>query len=224
MDYRHELKHRVNMADYALLRNRLKHLMAPDPHGDENGTYTVRSLYFDNLRDKALQEKLDGVDRREKFRLRCYNGDEGFIRLEKKTKCKGLSSKYSARLSRAEAEAIIACDWERIRRIETPLVRELYAKMQSEQLRPRTLVQYQREAYLYPAGNVRVTFDTALKTGLFSTGLLDPNTPLVTPGEPVALLEVKYDEFIPEHLVRLLQLGDRRAGAFSKYAACRVYG
>lgn len=84
MIYRHELKHRVNIADYYILRNRLKYLMDLDPHGDENGMYLIRSLYFDNAEDKALREKIDGVDNREKFRIRFYNNDKSYIRLEKK--------------------------------------------------------------------------------------------------------------------------------------------
>lgn len=224
MTYRHELKHHVAMADYYILRSRLKYLMETDPHGDENGRYTIRSLYFDNPNDKALREKIDGVDVREKFRIRCYNNDTSFIRLEKKCKKNGLNSKLSAQLTLEEAEAIISCDFEEIRQIQKPLVIELYSKMLNQQMRPRTIVQYSREAFLYRPGNVRVTFDTELKTGLFSTGLFAPDIPVITPGEPLALLEVKYDNFIPDHVVKLLQLQSRSATAFSKYATCRIYG
>ncbi len=224
MIYRHEFKHRISLADYHILRNRLKYLMTLDPHSDEKGSYIIRSLYFDNDRDKALREKFDGVDIREKFRIRCYNDERSHIRLEKKSKRKGLNNKLGAGLSREEAEAIIRCDWEKIRQIKKPLVTELYTKMQSQQLRPRTIVQYKREAYIYTPGNVRATFDTELKTGLFSTGLFDPDIPLITPMEQVVLLEVKYDRFISDNIVQLLQIGNRRAAAFSKYAACRIYG
>ena len=224
MDYRTELKLRVSMADYALLRTRLRYLMSLDPHSDENGIYLIRSLYFDNLQDKALREKLDGVDIREKFRIRVYNGDESFIRLEKKSKRGGLGNKRSAVLTPEEAQSILASDWQAIGRMRDPLVLELAAKMKSEGLRPRTLVQYRREAYVYPAGNVRVTFDTDLRTGLFSTDLFAEDLPMITPLESVALLEIKYDAFLPGHLAWLLQLGDRHTAAFSKYAACRIFG
>lgn len=106
MKFRHELKYAVHIADYYLLRNRIKFLMQADPNAGENGTYIIRSLYFDNPEDKALREKLDGVSKREKFRIRMYNGDEGFIRLEKKSKQNGLNSKESDIITKAEALAI----------------------------------------------------------------------------------------------------------------------
>lgn len=189
-----------------------------------DGRYLIRSLYFDNYRDKALREKIDGVNVREKFRIRYYNDDSSKILLEKKCRRGSLGSKQGARLTREQAEAIIAGDWQAIRRIDAPLVKELYSKMLSQQLRPRTIVQYMREAYVYAPGNVRITFDSELRTGLYSTGLFDPNVPLISPPEPAILLEVKYDSFLPEVIAKLLQLGNRRAAAFSKYAACRVYG
>lgn len=224
MDYRHEVKHRICMADYVVLRNRLKYLIELDPHSNEEGFYMVRSLYFDNPQDKALREKIDGVDEREKFRIRCYNVDKKSVYLEKKSKRKGLNKKVSLRLTYHEAQAFIHRDMPRIRQIEHPLAIELYCKMQSEQLRPRTIVQYRREAYNYFPGNVRVTFDTDLRTGLFYTDLFDLSIPLITPMEPVALLEVKYDEFIPDNIVQLLQIKGRFSSSFSKYAACRVFG
>ena len=207
MDYRTELKLRVSMADYALLRTRLRYLMSLDPHSDENGIYLIRSLYFDNLQDKALREKLDGVDIREKFRIRVYNGDESFIRLEKKSKRGGLGNKRSAVLTPEEAQSILASDWQAIGRMRDPLVLELAAKMKSEGLRPRTLVQYRREAYVYPAGNVRVTFDTDLRTGLFSTDLFAEDLPMITPLESVALLEIKYDAFLPGDVYKRQLIG-----------------
>lgn len=221
MKFRHELKYAVHIADYYLLRNRIKFLMQADPNAGENGTYIIRSLYFDNPEDKALREKLDGVSKREKFRIRMYNGDEGFIRLEKKSKQNGLNSKESDIITKAEALAIISLDFPQIRLIQKPLAAELYRKMQTEGLRAKTIVEYTREAYVYNAGNVRVTFDSDIKTGIFSTDFFG-NPPLVKSVD-TALLEVKYDEFIPEAVAQLLQL-NLRAGAFSKYAACRIYG
>jgi len=224
MKYRHEFKHRVSMADYYVLRNRLKHIMKFDPNSDKDGKYIIRSLYFDNYKDKALREKIDGLDVREKFRIRYYNFDTSFIRLEKKMKRKGLNKKISENLTYEEARAIINTDWNKMQLIEKPLVMELCSKMKSEQLRGRTIVQYIREAYVYKPGNVRITFDSQLKTGLFSTDLFNENAPLSRLMEETALLEVKFDEFIPDNILKLLQLGNRTASAFSKYAVCRTYG
>lgn len=85
MDYRHEVKHEISYGDMLALRQRLSAVMYPDPH-TVDGRYYIRSLYFDNLADKALREKIDGVNIREKFRIRCYNGDTGFMRLEKRAR------------------------------------------------------------------------------------------------------------------------------------------
>lgn len=223
MEFRHEWKHVINNTDYIILQKRLRAALCPDPNGDREGRYVIRSLYFDTPGDKALREKLDGVNRREKFRLRCYGTSDSLIRLEKKSKCNGLCSKETAELTREQTEAILRGDtgW---MPAAGGLIAELYAKMQSQLLRPRTLVQYNREAYVYPAGNVRVTIDRDLRTGLYATDLLSREAVMIPAGAPMILLEVKYDAFLPDMVAQLVQLGNRRASAFSKYAACRMYG
>ena len=221
---RHEYKHSLNYADYILLRDRLKRTMRRDSHVDKNGEYRVRSLYFDTPGDKALREKIDGVDRREKFRVRRYIGADDHLVLEKKSKIHGLCYKKSCCLTREELELLQggALKWMALDGRE--LVRELYTKMKNEQLRPKTIVDYVREPFVCPAGNVRITFDRDIRTGLFSTDFLSDDLPTVKAGDEIVLLEVKYDEFIPDHIVHLLQLEGRRASACSKYALCRVYG
>ena len=92
--YRHEWKHELNYLDLLTIRQRLQAIMEPDPHA-VGGKYLIRSLYFDNPDDKALREKVDGVNMREKFRIRLYNGDASMIRLEKKSKRSGLCQKVS---------------------------------------------------------------------------------------------------------------------------------
>ena len=104
------------------------------------------------------------------------------------------------------------------------LVQELYAKTKYEQLRPKTIVEYIREPFTYSVGNVRVTFDRDIRTGLFSNGFLSDELPLLKTEAGLVILEVKYDQFIPDHIVMLLQLDGRRASACSKYAMCRIYG
>ena len=100
MRYRHEWKHQINTADLLAIRQRLRAVAETDPHA-ENGCYQIRSLYFDTPSDRALREKIDGVNRREKFRLRYYNGDTGLIHLEKKSRCDGLGTKYAAEVTEA---------------------------------------------------------------------------------------------------------------------------
>ena len=221
--FRHEWKHEISPADRHALRARLRAVCRADGHAVD-GRYLIRSLYFDDLRDKALREKLDGVDRREKFRIRYYNRDPSLIHLEKKRKVNALGTKDMAELTAAEAQAIVdgRLDW--MPSSGRPLVQELYSRMRTQGLRPRTIVDYIREPFVYPPGNVRVTLDYDIRTGLRRTGFLDPDCPTVpVPGSPV-ILEVKWDAFLPDIIRDAVQLEGRRSAPFSKYAACRAYG
>ena len=221
--YRHEWKHELNRLDLLMLRQRLRAVMEPDPHAVD-GRYFIRSLYFDNLRDKALREKLDGVNKREKFRVRYYNGDPSVIHLEKKSKRSGLGTKYSAPLSGDETRRILEGDLAWMLNSPHSLVQELYCKMLDQGLRPKTIVDYTREPYIYAPGNVRVTLDYDIRTGLSCMDFLDPDCPTIPAGDAPILLEVKWDEFLPDIIRDIVQLPGRHASAFSKYAQCRIYG
>ena len=221
--YRHEWKHEIDLADRLALRARLGAVCRADLHA-VGGSYQIRSLYFDDRRDKALREKIDGVDRREKFRIRYYNGDPSFIRLEKKSKWNGLGAKAMAELSAGEVQAIVDGDLAWMPGSGRPLVQELYHKMRSQGLRPRTIVDYTREPFVYAPGNVRVTLDYDIRTGLGCVDFLDRACVTVPAGEAVTILEVKWDAFLPGVIRDVVGLPNRRAGAFSKYAACRIYG
>ena len=223
IQYRHEWKHEISYADLLVIRQRLRAVMKPDKHCTD-GKYMIRSLYFDNPDDKALREKIDGVNMREKFRIRYYNLDPSVIHLEKKSKHSGLGTKYSADLTAKEAQSIVDGDIDWMLGSGRPLVQELYCKMRNQQLAPRTIVDYTREPYVYAPGNARVTFDYDIRTGLASTDFLDPECVTVPAGEPVIILEVKWDAFLPDIIKAAVQIPGRRAGAFSKYAQCRIYG
>ena len=218
--FRHEYKHSITPADMVTLRMRLSAVMRHDSF-TVGGKYFIRSLYFDNLFDKALLEKINGVDQREKFRIRYYNGDMSFIRLEKKSKLGGLSSKLSAPLTYEQADLL--AQGIPVRDSKNELINELAFKMDTQLLKPKTIVDYTREAFVYPAGNVRVTLDYDIRTGMDSTKLLDPNCVTVPSGDDI-ILEVKWDEFLPSAIEQAVQLGNRQTSSFSKYAACRIYG
>ena len=221
--YRHEWKHEINMADLYAIRARLRVVARGDPHA-KDGKYFIRSLYFDNLSDKALREKIDGVDRREKFRIRYYNNDPSLIKLEKKSKVNGLETKYSAPLTTAEAQRLAGGDFEFLRESPQPLLQEFYCKIRNQGLRPRTIVDYTREPFIYEPGNVRVTFDYDIRTGLSCTDFLNPNCVTIPAGDPIVIMEVKWDEFLPSIIKSAVQMPGRRVTAFSKYAQCRIYG
>ncbi|MBQ8567758.1 MAG: polyphosphate polymerase domain-containing protein [Oscillospiraceae bacterium] len=223
MDYRHELKHEINYSDYLQIKHRLSAITKPDPHA-QNGKYHIRSLYFDDMKDTALREKLNGINRREKFRIRCYDQDTSFIRLEKKSKLNGLGNKQSAMLSADNVSQIINGDTSWMINDNQPLVRELYTKINCENLRPKTIVDYTREPFIYPAGNVRVTLDYNIRTGYMCTDFLDPDCITLPIKDDAIILEVKWDEFLPTVILDAVQLSSRHTTAFSKYAACRIYG
>ena len=218
--FRHEYKHSITPADMVTLRMRLSAVMRHDSF-TVGGKYFIRSLYFDNIFDKALLEKLNGVNQREKFRIRYYNGDTSFIRLEKKSKFGGLSSKQNAPLTYEQADLLARGI--PVRDSKNELINELAFKMDTQLLKPKTIVDYTRVAFVYPAGNVRVTLDCSIRTGMDPTELLDPNCVTVTSTEDI-ILEVKWDEFLPSAIEQAVQLGSRQTSSFSKYAACRIYG
>ncbi|HBR02742.1 MAG TPA: molecular chaperone [Ruminiclostridium sp.] len=223
--YRHEYKHTINLLDYHSLRQRVRAVLRTDSNAGADGCYHIRSLYFDNDDDKALREKIVGLPNREKFRIRLYNIDDAFIRLEKKSKVNGLCNKQSAKLTREQTQRILAGDVSWMAESDESLIVEFYSKLRFQRLKPRTIVDYRREAYIFPYGNVRVTFDSDIRTGLYSTGLFDNDIPTLSVGEPgVLLLEVKYDNFLADLLRDLIQTNTRHTGTFSKYAACRIYG
>lgn len=222
MQYRHEWKHELTWADVLELRQRLRAVALPDPHAVD-GRYLIRSLYFDTLSDKALREKADGVNRREKFRIRYYNHDTSVIHLEKKSKLNGLGTKASAALAAEEAQAIVDGNIDWMLSAGRPLVEELYSKLRAG-LRPRTIVDYTREPFIYAPGNVRVTFDYDIRTGLNCTDFLNPDCPTIPAGDAPILMEVKWDAYLPDIIRDAVQLPGRHASAFSKYAQCRIYG
>lgn len=219
---RHEIKYTIDPLNDWIVSHRLRKLFKHDKNADSHGNYRVSSLYFDTPNDSALRQKIDGVDRREKFRIRYYNSDLSFIRLEKKIKINGLCSKYSARISAEETERLIKGDIRFLLESDEPLFIELYSKIQGRLLRPMTIVTYDREAFLYEPGNVRITIDRNLRTGMRSIDFLNHDLYHADVSEQLPVLEIKYDEFLPE-IVRMAVNINQKATAYSKYAVCRRY-
>lgn len=219
--FRHEWKYPLNFAEIEVLRRKLPLVMETDPHAI-NGQYRIRSLYFDNFNDKALLEKVNGDYQRSKFRIRVYNGDDSYISLEKKVKVGNLTQKFGARITRDEYERIIRGDIRWMLDDGRALLSELYYRMTAEALRPKTLVEYTRYPFVYEPGNVRITLDYNIRSGILSTDLFsDAILPLA--GAP-NIVEVKYDRFLPEVIAGLVGYAGHPRTALSKYAACRIFG
>ena len=222
MQFRHEVKHEISKADILILRQRLRAIMKPDSHA-VNGKYKIRSLYFDSLDDKALREKLDGVNVREKYRIRLYNNDPSVIHLERKFKHGGLGYKSSAPLTVNEAQAIADGDVKWLSDSKNEVLLGFYTKVCNEGLKARVIVDYTREPFVFTAGNVRVTLDYDIRTGMSCRDFLDPDCVTVPVENSPCILEVKWDNFLPDIIRDAVQLDGRHSTAFSKYAACRMY-
>lgn len=220
---RQELKYELGRGEYAAIRARCRRVMHPDPHVGPDGTYRIQSLYFDDLADSALLQNYSGVSNREKFRIRMYNGDPATLHLEKKAKYGGLGRKYSCPLSADQLRRMLDGDLSWMMGAGYPLLQELYCRMRIDHLRPKTIVAYRREPFVYGPGNVRVTFDYDIRSGVCSRDMLTGGALLVPVHPDRVLLEVKYDAFLPDIIRMILQEGTPRARAFSKYASCRQY-
>lgn len=222
--YRHELKYVISNAQIPLLKSRIEHLMRRDPHAGEDGIYNIRSLYFDDYRNRCFYENENGTDPREKYRIRIYNHSSERIVLECKRKERGKTRKTSCPLTLEQAQCLIR--GQQIGSIEMlpPLLRRLALEMSMRGLHPVVIVEYERIPYVYSNGNVRVTFDTQISssshvTDFFSDEL--PKRPIMPAGQQ--LMEVKFDEYLPDFIYRSLNLEGLRQTAFSKYYLCRKY-
>ena len=221
---RHELKFIISETEYLWMRDRLAAFMPLDSNADPaTRNYHIRSLYFDDPEDTALFEKVDGDEFRQKFRIRTYRAT-GDIILEKKSKIAYYTAKESAVMTKEQCISVLAGDFNVLYPSDSTLMQEFYAKLRTRALKPKVIVDYLREAYLYPSGNVRITFDRELRSGNYSVDIFSDRTspvPVLEPGTLV--LEVKYDSFFPPHIKALIQGLSGQRIAVSKYVLCRRF-
>ncbi len=224
---RHELKFFITDIQYHVLSSMLKNVLHPDPNGDENNQYHIRSLYFDTAFDDALNDKISGVANRNKYRIRIYNFSDKMIRLECKSKFRDLISKRSVRITRDLAEQLISADPTGLESTASGLVSDVYREMRTNLLHPVVIVDYLREAYLHPVEDVRITFDRQLRTGMNSIDMFNPNVPTVPPFDnEEIILEVKYNRELPVYISHILAYALRDGAvqsAISKYVHCRRF-
>ena len=222
--FRHELKYQITDAQVAMLQNRIRHLIPMDSHVGQAGTYRIRSLYFDDYEDRCLRENEDGTDPREKFRIRIYNASSQRITLECKRKERGKTHKSACPLTVEQTKLLMAGKILPDIGSQPPVLRKLTLQMLTRRLRPVVIVEYDRIPYVYKNGNVRITLDTNITSSSAVERFLEPDIlprPVLPAGQQ--LLEVKYDEYLPDFIYRSLQLHSLRQTAFSKYAICRKY-
>lgn len=219
--YRHELKYLVNRPDHAIMRQRLSQLMSRDPNVGPSGEYHIRSLYFDDAWNSAYEEKELGVLTRKKYRIRVYNCSDKIIHLERKRKYGQYIHKESAPLTREQTECILDGDYNFLRNSEHQLHREFYVECTSRILRPRVIVDYEREPFIMEAGDVRVTFDQHVRAGFGQFRLFDPELPTadVVTGDKL-IMEVKFTRFLPAIVRQIVSPRACELTAASKYVLC----
>ncbi|MGN4123592.1 polyphosphate polymerase domain-containing protein [Lysinibacillus sphaericus] len=222
---RKEIKHAISYTDYTILKSKLKHVMKLDVNADLNGKYFIRSTYFDNFMNKVLIEKKEGFLNRDKYRVRIYGKSLDIVNLERKSKRNNLTFKSKCSVTRNEFEKIRVNDVEWMETDNRVLIRDLFHEIKYNQLKPMTVVDYEREAYTFPYGNVRVTFDSKVQSSMRNTDMFNQKLPMVDVLEPnLVILEVKYDEYLPDIIKFMLQAVDTRAEAYSKYQLSRMFG
>lgn len=222
--FRHELKYECTEARLRQIHNRIHHLMQYDKHAGENHTYQIRSVYFDYLDDRCYFENENGTDPREKFRIRMYNTNTDILHLELKRKENGKTLKQSCSLTYEQCERILHNQSIPIAKENPQVLNKFILQMQIAGLRPKIIVEYDREPFVYKSGNVRVTFDRNIRSSNAVCDFFEEhlNTRLIMPcGQQV--LEVKYDEFLPNFIYNNIQIPNLRQTAFSKYYLCRKY-
>ena len=221
---RHELKYFIHPAEVEALRERLRPVMKLDPHCRGGKPYVIRSLYFDDIDDSAYYDKQAGVMNRDKYRIRIYRYSDAEIFLERKRKLGDLIQKSSVQITRRLCEQIMSGDPRGLYKANNPLLKDVYVQMRTKLLRPSVIVDYEREAYLHPAENVRVTFDLRLRSGLSSTDLFNPDVATICPhDENTEILEIKFDNYLPDHIGRLMAGTRAERSAISKYVLCRRF-
>ena len=222
--YRHEYKYLCDAMQNAVLKTRVRMLLKQDPHTAGTGSYRVRSLYFDSTEDSCYYDSENGIGERDKYRLRIYNENAAYIVLEKKSKSRQMTKKQSCRIDESICRRLMAGQNVTIRNDMPKEEKKLLTELQTKSLRPVVIVEYLRYPYVDKNGNVRITFDENICSSNESTSFLESRIsvrPVLEKG--ISVLEVKWDEFLPDYIRNQMQLNSLQWSSFSKYYLCRKY-
>lgn len=222
---RYELKYLITAMQAEQLRLCLDTLCFRDENTNSQGQYNIRSLYFDDYQSSAFRDNEMGIAPRRKFRFRIYNCDESVIRLEQKVKIGGKILKDRAVITRDFYEAVLGDADERIEYPgKSALINQFMTARQLELLGPSVIVDYDREPYVYPDGDVRITFDRNIAFSDAFESFFEKDIflqPVLPAG--MQLLEVKYTEFLPEFIHQQLNQFHLQQCAFSKFYLSEKY-
>ena len=218
---RHELKYLISYSDYRAISLAAEKILYPDENSGDNG-YLIRSMYFDDIYDSSYLDKQAGIFRRRKHRIRIYNYSDAVIKFEIKDKFENYISKISASITREQCEQMIRGNFDFMIDSDKQALRAGFIDARTHLLRPAVVVDYNREAFVMDEGNVRLTFDSKLRAGFCTTDLFDPDMPTLPAIAPdMLIMEVKYDDFLPGVVRKLLAPVNSRASSQSKYVMCR---
>lgn len=220
--YRHELKFKISNSAAEVLKQKLSLILSKDKNSYyEDGSYLIKSLYFDDLDSSSYYEKMDGILYRKKYRIRIYNDNDSFIRLEKKMKHNNMTAKEQMLISRETYSKIINGKIEEIENADGLLL-EFLNECRTKGLIPSIIVLYHRTAFTYPISDVRITFDSNIQSGLYNYDLFENEMPVYTMDERgKQVLEVKFNEVLPLHIANILGDIPSCREAVSKFALCR---
>ena len=220
--YRHELKFKISESASEILKQKLSLIMGTDNNAYyDDGSYLIKSLYFDDLNSKSYYEKMDGILYRKKYRIRIYNDNDSFIRLEKKMKHNNMTAKEQMLISKDIYCKILEG---KLDKIDNPsgLLLEFINDSKTKGLIPSIIVGYHRTAFTYPISDVRITFDSHIESGLYNYDLFDSTMPTYRVDEKGKIvLEVKFNEILPLHIANILNDIPSCREAVSKFAICR---
>ena len=222
--YRNELKYFINAHQKNLMANKLSKICQRDPFSDADGGYLISSLYYDDYNQSAFFDKLSGIRDRKKFRVRVYNYQSDVIKLERKIKREYVTEKSHMQISKEEYDALASGDVSFLRHKDHAVAKDFYLYYQTKNLRPRVVVEYRREAFVYKYGDVRICFDYLLKAGVFQKDLFSNGYKISAIPDDQIILEVKYTGYFPGVIRNIIQINNLQWQSSSKYAKCCVVG
>lgn len=222
--FRHEYKYVCSLEKMEYIKSSVSALLEMDLYAKEQSGYVVRSVYFDDYYDTCFKENMYGVDPREKFRIRIYNADSSRINLELKKKQRGKTKKISCTLTKGVCEEILQGGVPDMSAIDSALYRKFCSQMQMKRMVPKIIVEYDRVPYIYKDGNVRITFDKNIRSSIQYSNFFKKDLffrPVMEINKH--LIEIKYDEILPDFIDQMVSHEDLRQNSFSKYFLCRKY-
>ncbi len=220
---RNELKYFISNSQAAMLTDKIQHILDKDPHSKKEG-YFIRSLYFDSHDDECLHEKMSGIMFRKKFRMRIYDFSDDIIKIEIKHKYNNQIFKETASISRFSAKEIISGNYSELLKYNNKILNKIYIEFSTKAYKPKVVIDYYREAYKWDFFNIRITVDRNLSSSISNFDIFSKNicsTPVILEGKQI--LEIKYDNVLPDFIKQTLQIDSFERYAISKYTLGRRF-